>query len=107
MSGKLAQLTPLETRKQLLLLESELNRAQLLREVGDFKNEIFHLKRQVGEICSLASSAARLASTVSTIGRIFSHRENGEEKSWVPMLLNGIKVGASLWVLLRSWLRKI
>ena len=36
MPGKIPQLTPLATRKQLLLLESELNRVQLLQEVGDF-----------------------------------------------------------------------
>ena len=109
MPGKLTQLTPLETRKQLLLLESELNRVQLLREVGEFKNEIRHLKQQAGEISSLVSSAAKLAGTFSAVGRVFSHRDDGENGSgpWLSTLLNGAKAGASLWLLLRSWRRKI
>jgi hypothetical protein len=37
MPGKNLNLTPLESRKQLLLVESELNRAQLLNELRDFK----------------------------------------------------------------------
>jgi hypothetical protein len=109
MPGKLAQLTPLETRKQLLLLESELNRAQLLREVGDFKNEIRHLKQQACEISSLASSAAKVAGTVSAVGRVFSYRDDNEKGSgsWISTLFNGAKAGAALWFLLRSWRRNI
>ena len=109
MSGKLAQLTPLETRKRLLLVESELNRVQLLREAGEFKNEIRRLKEQACEISSLASSAAKLAGMFSAVGRVFSHREDGEKGSgsWISTLFNGAKAGASLWLLLRSWRRNI
>jgi hypothetical protein len=104
MSGKKSQLTPLETRKQLLLVESELNRAQLLNELHDFKNEIHHLKHQVWEMGSIAASAAKLATTFSAIGQAFSHRNEGEKEkpSWISTLLNGAKAGTSLWLLLRS-----
>jgi hypothetical protein len=103
MSGKKSQLTSLETRKQLLLVESELNRAQLLNELRDFKNEIHHLKHQVYAIGSVTSSAAKLAATFSAIRQAFSHREdrvNG--KSWISTLLNGAQTCASLWGMLRS-----
>jgi hypothetical protein len=104
MSGKKSQLTSLETRKQLLLVESELNRAQLLNELRDFKNEIHHLKNQACEMGSIAASTAKLAATFSAIGQAFSHRNEGEEgkPSWISTLLNGAKAGTSLWHLFRS-----
>lgn len=104
MPGKNFNLTPLESRKQLLLVESELNRAQLLNELRDFKNEIHHLQDQVQAIGSLASSAAKLAATFSAIGNAFTHRDaNGKGKSsWISTLLNGARTGASIWGALRS-----
>jgi hypothetical protein len=104
MPGKEAQLTPLEARKQLLLLESELNRAQLLNELRDFKNEIHHLKHQMLEIGSIVALAAKLATAFSAIGQAFSNRNEGENEKppWITRLLNGTKVGMSLWDLFRS-----
>ena len=102
MSGKKPQLTSLETRKQLLLVESELNRAQLLNELRDFKNEIQHLKHQMWEIGSIAAPAAKLATTFSAIGQAFTHRNEGKKPSWISTLLNGAKAGTSLWLLFRS-----
>jgi hypothetical protein len=107
MSGKNYSLSPLESRKQLLLVESELNRAQLITELRDFKNEVHHLQDQVHAIGSIASSAAKLATTFSAIGNAFTHR-NGDEKgksSWISTLLNGARTGASIWGALRSHLK--
>lgn len=104
MPGKITQLKPLETRKQLLLIESELNRVQLLKEIGDFKGEISHLKHQVTEISSIAASAAELASTFNSVRRVFSHsRDDGEKGpgSWISTLIEGAKAGASVWHLFR------
>ena len=104
MPGKSFQLTPLESRKQLLLVESELNRAQLLNELRDFKIEVQQLKEQMQAISSLASSASKLAGTCSAIGGFFTRR--GESKtqkpSWISTLLNGARTGASLWETFRS-----
>ena len=103
MSGKTTGLTALETRKQLLLVESELNRAQLINEVRDLKNEFHHLKRQAQAIGSIAASAVKLAGTFSSIGNIFSHPDKDEGKpSWASRLLKGIKTGATLWSALRK-----
>jgi hypothetical protein len=79
MHGKNFHLTPLESRKQLLLVESELNRAQLLNELSGLKSEIHNLKNQVQAIGSLASSATKLATTFSAIGSAFSHHDRGEK----------------------------
>ena len=104
MPGKNLHLTPLETRKQLLLVESELNRAQLINELHEFKNEIHHLQDQVHALGSIASSAAKLATTFSAIGNAFTHRGDGEKKktSWISTILNGARTGASIWGALRS-----
>jgi hypothetical protein len=104
MPGKNFQMTPLESRKQLLLVESELNRAQLLNELRDFKSKILQLEDQMQVIGSLASSAVTLASTFSTIGNALTHRngEDGKSKSWISTLLNGARTGVSIWSALRS-----
>jgi hypothetical protein len=104
MPGKTTGLTALETRKQLLLVESELNRVQLLNELRDFKNEMHQWQHHAREIGSLMVSAAKLAETFSDIGHAFSHNEGDEkEKSlWISKLLAGAKAGMSLWRLFRS-----
>jgi hypothetical protein len=104
MSGKNFHLTPLESRKQLLLVESELNRVQLLNELRDLKSEISHVTEQVRTIGSFASSVAKLTTTFSTIGNIFNHGSTDEEakSSWFSKLLNGARTGASIWGALRS-----
>jgi hypothetical protein len=104
MPGKNFHLTPLESRKQLLLVESELNRAQLLNELRDLNDEIHHLKDQVQAVGSLVSSTAKLVTTFSAIGNAFTHRHAGDngKSSWLSTLLNGVRTGASIWGALRS-----
>jgi hypothetical protein len=102
MSGKTTGLTALETRKQLLLVESELNRAQLINEVRGLKSELNHLKHQAQAIASIAESTVKLAGTFSSIGNIFSSDDKQEGKpSLVSRLLKGIQTGATLWSALR------
>jgi hypothetical protein len=107
MPGKNFHLTPLESRKQLLLVESELNRAQLLNELRDLNNEIHHFKSQVQAAGALVSSAAKLATTFSAIGSAFTHHDTGKngKSSWISTLLNGARTGASIWGALRSPLK--
>lgn len=100
-------LTPVESKKQQLLLTSELNRVQLLIELDEFSNEIRQVRDHVHAIGSMASSAAKLATTFSAIGNAFTHHDDGEKKksSWVSTLLKGARTGASIWVALRSQLK--
>jgi hypothetical protein len=107
MSGKNLDLTPLESRKQLLLVESELNRAQLLNELRDLNQEIHHLKTQVQSAGTLISSAAKLATTFSAIGSAFTHRDAGENRksSWLATLINGARTAATIWGTIRSQMK--
>jgi hypothetical protein len=104
MSGKNFQLTALASRKQLLLVESELNRAQLVNELRDLQGEIQQLKAQAQAIGALAASAAKLADTISAIGGAFTRRreERNGKPSWVANVINAARTGASLWETLRS-----
>lgn len=103
MSGKTNGLTPLEARKQLLLVESELNRMQLVSELREFKTEFGHLKTQVQVFGSILSSATTLTQTFSQIRSAFSHDEKKSEgKSWVSSLMNGAKTCVSLFGAFRS-----
>jgi hypothetical protein len=104
MPGKNLHLTPLESRKQLLLVESELNRAQLVNELRDLNKELQHLRGQVQAVGTLVSSAAKVAATFSAIGGAFTHRDAGEngKSYWLSTLLNGARIGASIWGALRS-----
>ena len=104
MPGKNFLLTPLESRKQLLLVESELNRAQLVNELRELKGEIHHLKNQAQAVGSLISATTEVAATFSAIGSAFTHRDadkNGKP-SWISTLLNGVQAGVSIWGALRS-----
>lgn len=102
MSGEKSNLTSLESRKQLLLLESELNRVQLLEDLNGLRGEIKRLKNQVCGIGSLASAAAMFFSTFSIFRRTLEERENqADNSSWISRLLKGIETGATLWSALR------
>src|SRR6266705_6775511 len=104
MPGKNFHLTPLESRRQQLLVESELNRAQLQNELRDFGIELHQVREQVRTIGFIATSITRLAATVSAIGSVFAHREAGQncKSSWLSTLLSGVRTVASIWEALRS-----
>jgi len=102
MPGQNSTLTPLQSRKQLLVLESELNRALLRNEMRDMKGEVRQLTNQVRTWGSIVSSVANLAGTVSDIGHAFSPGGGNEKSrpSWISTLIEGAKAGASIW---SSW----
>lgn len=96
-------MTALEARKQLLVLESDLNRAQLITAVHDWKLELHRSTGRVMRLALLASTATKVAGIVSTVRRLVSRRgtEDGK-KSWLPYLVDGFSVGTSLWQILRG-----
>ena len=104
MPGKNLHLTPLESRKRLLLVESELNRAQLLNELHGLKTEMCHWQGQLQAIGSIAATVSNLAATISAMGRAFTHRSEGQpgKSSLISTVLNGVRTGASIWGALRS-----
>jgi pantothenate kinase len=97
-------MTPLETKKQLLLTESELNRAQLIEDLATMQDEIHRVADQVRPLVSLISSATTLATTFTALRRTWSAREdrrNGK-RSWISSVLHGVQSGAALWQAFRA-----
>jgi hypothetical protein len=110
MFRKDTSLSSLQTRKKLLLAESEVNRAELVRELHKVKGEISHIKKQVCAIGSVASSAALAATAFSLFRKrkTSSESSNGSGKaaSWLSAALAGARIGTSLFLKIRSMLRE-
>ena len=86
-------LMKLAARKRLLLVESELNRVQLLIELRGFQHDLAPLKQHVHAVRSLVSAIAGIAAAFAAIRDAFSHRENeGEPKRpLIFTLINGLR----------------
>jgi hypothetical protein len=106
MPRKTPELTSLAASKQLLVLESDLNRRQLVEALGHWTVECHRTKEHVAQMVTAASTAVKLAGAFSLVRRIFSGRNGGGRKSWIAYLLDGMTAGTSLWQLLRSYRRK-
>jgi hypothetical protein len=101
MFGKTAHLSPLELRKQLLIAESELNRAQLCGEWQTMTHELRGLGHRTKVIAAWASSAALLAAGVTALRR--NPPSPGSAKScWFQKVLNGARIASGIWFAFRS-----
>ena len=103
MPGKETRMTSLESRKQLLILESELNRAQLLKDLDELKAETELMAEQVRSLSSLMSSATSVFGTIFKVQQAFA----GTKEKFPRLfgILKGARAGASLWSAVKSWLR--
>jgi hypothetical protein len=111
MFGKKSYLKTLESRKQALLAESDFNRIELLKDWDALKVETNRVKKHLRNVGSIASSAALLATAAAFFRRrpeAPKARENHAHTnaSWVNAALNGARVGASLFLRLKSFLRE-
>ena len=100
MSGKTTGLTALEMRKQLLVVESELNRAHLVNELQAMKAGVHQVATQFNMLRSLASSVTEFGSMFTGFfNGLFGQREDGGESkkpSWLSTLFEGMRAGSSL-----------
>jgi hypothetical protein len=93
--------SPLQLRKELLVAESELNRAQLIEEWQGMTEGIRTLGARVKTVGSVASLAALLAAGVSAFRRERAS-SHGAKSSWFDKILKGAKVASAIWVALRA-----
>lgn len=88
---------PLESRKQLLLAESELNRAQMVGDLTALTTGVRTLTHRATQLGSMASSAALLAMGLTvfqrgqTVGPV-------AKPSKINRILNGAVLLATLWL---------
>ena len=96
MFGDASHLNPLESRKQRLLVESELSRARLSEEWRTMAHRAGGLARRVLTVGAWASSAALLVAGVAALRR--GPRAAGAAKSaWFPMILKGVRLATAIW----------
>jgi hypothetical protein len=91
----------LKLRKELLIAESELNRAQLINEwtaASEWHRSLAAGAKTAG---SIASAAAWIVTAVRAFRRKREPKE-GVDSSWVQPLVRGAGVISSLWKTFRS-----
>jgi hypothetical protein len=101
MFGKNPRISPLETRKRLLIAESDLNRAEMVQEleaaIDDFRSVAGHVK-SVGLI---VSSTALLVGTLTAFRR---RKPGGTGARLFPLqaILKGAGLIRNLWTAFRE-----
>jgi hypothetical protein len=102
MAGTQSRLTSLEVRKQLLIVESEVNRTQL-------DHTWLHLRSEAGELAHQARSACSTITSLASIGAagfkafraLRTERRTGKN-SWLANLMEGVRLGTALWTTIQS-----
>jgi hypothetical protein len=94
-------MNPLASRKQLLIAESELNRAQLVQELQTISDKVRSLANQARTISSIASTAATLIAGFASFRRKKSASAD-EKSSWPKKILKGAGLISNLWLAFRS-----
>jgi hypothetical protein len=91
----------LESRKQLLIAESELNRAHLIHELQTMAGDVHALANQAKTISSIASGVAGLIAGLSSL-RHKKSSSGAEKPSWWQTILKGAEAVRSFWSQFRS-----
>jgi hypothetical protein len=91
----------LELRKQLLLAESELNRAQLAGDMAALKSGVRTLANRAKSFESIASSAAILVAGLAAFRR-GKPANAGTKPSWPQIILKSASLASTLWLAFRS-----
>jgi hypothetical protein len=87
---------PLALQKQLLITESELNRAQLTQEWRTMTEEVHSLAHRAGTISSVVSLTAALVAGLAFFRRQKS-APTAEKPSWLQTLLKGTGILSTVW----------
>ncbi|MGD0745281.1 MAG: hypothetical protein ABSA45_09015 [Verrucomicrobiota bacterium] len=94
-------MNPLESRKQLLIAESELNRAQLVEDMAALTAGVRTLADRAKSFGSIASSAAVLAASLAPFLRR-KPVEADAKLSWLQTILKSAGLVSSIWLAFRA-----
>jgi hypothetical protein len=100
MFGKTSHLSPRELRRQLLIAESELNRAQLSGAWQDMTRAVRDSASRAKTIAAWASSAALLVAGVTALRR-GPPAPGAAKSSWFKRTLNGARLAWTIWMAFR------
>jgi hypothetical protein len=101
MFGKNPRVNALESRRQLLVAESEINRVRMLEEWQAMTEEGRSLADRVKTFGALASTAVVLAAGVSAFRRTKTML-TGAKPSWFHIVLKGAQLAGSTWLAFRA-----
>ena len=96
MFGKRPHLDLLKSRKQLLIAESELNRAQLSLEWQTMGHGVADLAHRAKTFSAWVSSALLLVAGLAAF-RWGPSAPGGSKLSWCKRILDGARVASALW----------
>jgi hypothetical protein len=99
--GKESHVNPLKSRKQLLIAESELNRAEMADEWQAMANGVRDFAHRAKNIAAWASSAALVVAGVTALRRR-PPAPGTTKSSWLQKLLNGARLASTLWFSFRA-----
>lgn len=91
----------LESRKQLLIAESEINRAQLLEEMAALTAGVRTVTDRAKSFGSIASAATVLVTGLAAFRRTRSVLA-AAKPSWLQTALKGAGMVSTLWMAFRS-----
>jgi hypothetical protein len=95
--------TALQSRKQLLLAESDLNRARIMADVAALKSDVRALSDRAKSFGSIASSAAVLVSGLSAFRRSKPVDAAPVVKpSWLRTIFKGAGFVSNIWLTSRT-----
>ena len=94
-------MNPLESRKQILIAESELNRALLVADLTELTAEVSTLTDRAKSFSGIASSAAVLVAGLAAFRRGKS-ADDDAKPSWPQTILKGAGLISNLWLAFRS-----
>jgi hypothetical protein len=97
--GKL-HMSPLESRKQLLIAESELNRAWLLQEGQRLADGLSGLADRARSFSTIAVSILSLGAGLATFKR--RRRAPAARSSLIQRIASGVRLASTIWLLFRS-----
>jgi hypothetical protein len=101
MFGRPPALTALQSRKQLLLAESELNRAQFKQDWQAARGELAVLTGQVRTISGFVAIGTALLGVQAAWRRNKSAPPAGQKVSWLARLIKGAALVSTLWAAVR------
>ena len=100
MSGGASRLSPLESRKQRLIAESELNRAELSEEWRTMTHTAGSLARRAKSVARWSSAAALLVAGIAGLRR--GPRTVGMKSSRFAGILKGVRLASAIWLAFRA-----
>lgn len=92
-------LTPLQARKQLLVLEAEIQREQFCSDIETFGEQVRSMKRKATSFGSVASAAALVAGGLKALR---GGRRADAPPSRLSRLLSLARWAVSAWLMVRS-----